>query len=253
MLGYYSKLSTEVYGVDKPIGTSFGDVEFYLDRLAGITGGRILEPATGTGRMLVPLLENGLTVDGFDSSGEMLEMCKKNCAERGLRPNLFEADMKTFSLGTEYEAVIIPAGTFLLLHEREDSLLALENFHKHLKPGGKLIVDLYLPTDNEVGNTTLRSWEVEDGEIITLETTTKEIDHINQYSVAHNRYERWKCGKLLDTELERFAMRWYGVEEFRTILETHGFRDIVVSADYTYGEYPKTPHQSITFEAIAEK
>lgn len=252
MLGYYSKLSTEVYGVDKPIGTSFGDVEFYLDRLAGITG-RILEPATGTGRMLVPLLENNLSVDGFDSSPEMLEMCKKNCEERGLTPNLFEADMLTFSLGTEYEAIVVPAGTFLLLHEREASIKALKNFHQHLKPGGKLIMDLYLPTDNEVGNSTLRSWELEDGEVITLETTTKEIDHINQFSVSHNRYERWKSGKLLDTELERFAMRWYGVEEFRMILENHGYRDIVISADYQYGQYPDSPKQSITFEAVAEK
>ncbi|WP_033542985.1 class I SAM-dependent methyltransferase [Planococcus sp. CAU13] len=252
MLGYYSKLSTEVYGVDKPIGTSFGDVEFYLDRLAGING-RILEPATGTGRMLVPLLENGLSVDGFDSSPEMLEMCRTNCKERGLNPTLFEAGMETFSLDLEYDAIVIPAGTFLLLHEREASLRALKKFHAHLKNGGKFLVDLYLPTDNEVGNSTLRSWEVEGGDIITLETTTKEIDHINQFSVSHNRYERWNRGKLLDTELERFAMRWYGVEEFRTILENHGFRDIVISADYEYGRYPENPHQSITFEAIAEK
>lgn len=252
MLGYYSKLSTEVYGVDKPIGTSFGDVEFYLERLAGITG-PILEPATGTGRMLVPLLENDFAVDGFDSSPDMLEMCKKNCEERGLQPNLLEADMETFNLTKEYEAVIIPAGTFLLLHERQASLKALKNFHRHLKPGGKLIVDLYLQTDSEVGNSTLRSWEIEDGEVITLETTINEIDHINQFSVAHHRYERWKRGKLLDAELERFAMRWYGVEEFRTILENHGFRDIVISADYAHGKYPNSPKQSITFEAVAEK
>lgn len=252
MLGYYSKLSTEVYGVDKPIGTSFGDVEFYLERLAGITGD-ILEPATGTGRMLVPLLEHGFKVDGFDSSPEMLEMCKQNCEQRGLAPHLFEGEMETFALGTEYEAIIIPAGTFLLLHERDASLKALKNFHRHLKPGGKLIVDLYLPTDNEVGHSTLRTWEVEDGEVITLETTINEVDHINQFSVSHHRYERWKRGKLLDTELERFAMRWYGVEEFRTILENHSFGDIVISADYTYGKYPNSPQQSITFEAVAEK
>lgn len=252
MLGYYSKLSTEVYGVDKPIGTSFGDVEFYLERLRGV-GGRILEPATGTGRMLVPLLENGLTVDGFDSSLDMLNMCRKNCMDRGLQPNLFEADMETFALGREYEAIVIPAGTFLLLHERDASLRALQNFHRHLKPGGRLIVDLYLLTESEVGNSTLRSWEIENGEVITLETTTSEIDPINQFSVSHNRYERWKSGKLLDTEMERFAMRWYGVEEFRAILESNGFRDIVISADYEYGKYPDSPQQSITFEAAAEK
>lgn len=52
----YSKLATEVYDLDKPIGHSFGDVEFYRERLKSCTG-RILEPAAGTSRILIPLLE----------------------------------------------------------------------------------------------------------------------------------------------------------------------------------------------------
>lgn len=47
MLGYYSSLSSEVYDMDKPVGHSFGDVEFYIDRLSSVEG-NILEPATGT-------------------------------------------------------------------------------------------------------------------------------------------------------------------------------------------------------------
>ncbi len=39
----YGTLVTEVYELDKPIGHSFGDVEYYLRHLAGVTG-RILEP-----------------------------------------------------------------------------------------------------------------------------------------------------------------------------------------------------------------
>jgi len=75
MLGYYSNLSSEVYDLDKYIGRSFGDVEFYSERLANCTG-RILEPGVGTGRMLIPLLEQGLKVDGFDVSEEMLNICR---------------------------------------------------------------------------------------------------------------------------------------------------------------------------------
>ena len=51
MLGYYSKLSSEVYDLDKYIGHSFGDVEFYSDRLAWCKG-NILEPGVGTGHSL---------------------------------------------------------------------------------------------------------------------------------------------------------------------------------------------------------
>src|SRR5699024_6975530 len=34
MLAYYNKLSSEVYDLDKYIGRSFGDLEFYRERLA---------------------------------------------------------------------------------------------------------------------------------------------------------------------------------------------------------------------------
>ncbi|MFV7789733.1 hypothetical protein ACNO6Z_02635 [Aliarcobacter lanthieri] len=75
MFDFYGKLSSEVYELDKPIGSSFGDVEYYLSRLKDIKG-PILEPATGTGRILIPLVEAGLDVSGFDLSNEMLDICK---------------------------------------------------------------------------------------------------------------------------------------------------------------------------------
>lgn len=82
MLGYYNKISSEVYDIDKYIGLSFGDVEFYSDRLAACKGS-ILEPGVGTGRILIPLLEKGLYVDGFDVSEEMLKICRTNCEKEG--------------------------------------------------------------------------------------------------------------------------------------------------------------------------
>ena len=253
MLGYYNKLSSEVYDIDKFIGLSFGDVEFYSERLAACEGS-ILEPGVGTGRILIPLLKKGLRVDGFDVSGEMLKICRNNCESRGLHPKLFEGKMESFSLDTEYEAIIVPTGTFLLLHKREDSLSALKNFYNHLSDGGKLILDIFLQTDLTLGNNApTRTWKSQDDEIITLESKIVEVDFINQYTITHNRYEKWNNGQLTQSELERFSLRWYGVEEFKTILEQVGFEDIIISADYKHGEYPIDSAQIITFEAIANK
>lgn len=252
MLGYYSKLSSEVYDIDKYIGLSFGDVEFYSDRLASCTG-NILEPGVGTGRILIPLLEKGLKVDGFDVSEEMLKICRNNCKKRGLNPYLFEGKMESVSLGTEYEAIIVPTGTFLLLHQREASLNALKNFYKHLSNGGKLIIDIFLQTDLLIGNVSTRTWKTLNGGMLTLESKIVEVDYISQYTISHNRYEKWINGELIQTELERFPLRWYGVEEFKTILEQIGFKDIIISADYKHGKYPTNSTQTITFEAVANK
>ena len=50
-----------------PVGSTFPALRYYTRQLAGVTG-RILEPATGTGRVLVPLLEAGFAVEGLDVS-----------------------------------------------------------------------------------------------------------------------------------------------------------------------------------------
>lgn len=248
MLGYYSSLSSEVYDLDKPIGSSFGDIEYYLERLASCSG-RILEPATGTGRLLVPLLEKGFQVDGFDVSEEMLQVCRTNCEERGLAPTLFLEKMESFLIDGQYAAIVIPTGTFLLLHEREKSLQALQNFYSHLETGGRLIVDLHVPANIELEKTSTRTWQAVNGDTLTVESKKIEVDWIQQYFVSQGRYERWREGRLIEAELERYPMRWYGVEEFKAILEGLGFSKISISTGYTFGQYPKNPDAIITFEA----
>lgn len=252
MLNYYGRLSSEVYDMDKPIGHSFGDVEFYMNRLESCKG-PILEPATGTGRILIPLLEKGLNVHGFDSSKDMLNICENNCKKRGLNTKLFEAKMESFSQDTKYEAIIVPTGTFLLLHKRSDSIKALQNFYNHLSNGGRLILDISLQTDISIGTVSTRTWECPNGDIITLENKTVEVDYINQYTISHGRYEKWREGVLIQTELEYFPLRWYGVEEFRLIIENIGFKDIMISSDYKLGQYPSNSEEIITFEAVAIK
>lgn len=252
MMSYYGRLSSEVYDMDKHIGHSFGDVEFYMNRLESCKG-PILEPGTGTGRILIPLLEKGLNIDGFDISNDMLNICKTNCKARSLNPKLFQATMESFSQDTKYDAIIVPTGTFLLLHKRADSIKALENFYNHLSNGGRLILDISLQTDISIGAVSTRTWECSNGDIITLENKIVEVDYINQYTISHGRYEKWRKGVLLQTELEYFPLRWYGVEEFKLILESIGFKNIVISSDYKFGQYPSNSEEIITFEAVAIK
>ena len=251
-LSSYGKLATEVYDITKPVGQTFegGDrrLEYYLGRLRSCTG-RILEPAVGTGRMLIPLMEAGLEVEGLDNSPEMLAVCRARCAERRLDPVLYEGDMVSLSLPERYEAIIIPAGSFLLIERREESLGALKGFREHLVPGGRLILDLELQTDLSVGTVSTGTVETPQGETITTESKVVEVNFLEQYTVSHLRYEKWREGELLRTEMQRFPLRWYGLEEFELVLESLGFSEVVVSADYEYGKRPSRAEQTFTYEA----
>ena len=55
----YGALAAEMYDIDKGVG-SLHDPAFHLARLAGIEG-PMLEPACGSGRALIPMLEAATT------------------------------------------------------------------------------------------------------------------------------------------------------------------------------------------------
>jgi hypothetical protein len=67
------------------------------------------------------------------------------------------------------------------------------------------------------------------------------VDLLEQYTVSHLKYEKWRDGVLVRTELQRFPLRWYGLEEFELVLSSLGYAEIVVSADYEYGGRPSDP------------
>lgn len=78
MYSNYGPLCTELYDLTKPVGYSIGgDIEYYLERLKG-TEGKVLEAGAGSGRFLIPLLENGYDVEGIDYSPKMLDLCRKH-------------------------------------------------------------------------------------------------------------------------------------------------------------------------------
>lgn len=253
---YYGELCTEVYDLTKRVGHSFGgDVEYYQDKLKDCKG-RILEAMVGSGRVIIPLLEAGLTVDGVDYSAEMLASCRKRCDERGLDTNLYQADLLELALPHKYEAIIIAGGSFLLIEQREASLKVLNRLYEHLEPGGRLILDLFLP-EKDFDSSHLGNWggsatyHFPNGDIITMEGKCVEADiFFHQYRVDYLKYEKWRDGKLIQTELQRFALRWYGVEEFRYILQSIGFTDITVCADFEDGKQPTDGSQKFVYQAI---
>ncbi|MCM2388352.1 class I SAM-dependent methyltransferase [Streptomyces albipurpureus] len=244
----YGPLASLVYEVDKPVGTSFGDVEFYTDRLRDVSG-PILEPAVGTGRMMIPLLEQGLTVRGYDTSASMLEQCRANCAERGLTADVFEADMVTHRDPGAYAAIVIPTGSFALLPDRASAMTALYALHDSLAPGGRLIVDIEPPSfATDTGTDPVRHWWR--GErLLTLTTWRKEADPVSQRATRWLRYESWKDGVLERTELQVFSLLWFGLAEFTALLERAGFIDIVVHGGYRPGAAPLASDDVWTFEA----
>ena len=245
----YGQLATEVYELDKPVGRSFPGLDYYARQLAGITG-RILEPACGTGRVLVPLLEAGLAVEGLDTSPQMLALCRQHCADRGLDPVLREADMTTVAEPDAYQAVIIPAGSIMLLDGQDAAPRTLAAFRAALVPGGRLILDLDVPSRPDgPAITSARYWQ-RDPYLWTLQAMHTSYDPVVNQVTSLLRYEKWRDGGLVATELQRFRLQYWTLPEFGRMLTDAGFTDVTVTADYRDGRPPGPRDQVWTFYAV---
>ncbi len=124
-----------------------GEIGFYLKE-AKKAKGPVLEVACGTGRILLPLLEAGIDIEGFDISEKMLSVLKKKAKQKGLKANVKKSDMRSFKSRKKYDLIFVPYRSFLHIEKSEDQIKTLKNFKKHLKKEGKLILNFFYPDFN---------------------------------------------------------------------------------------------------------
>jgi hypothetical protein len=247
----YGSLASLAYQLDKPVGRSFGDVEFYLAALEG-SSGTVLEPAVGNGRVMVPLLEAGVQLEGFDASPEMLALCAQNCAAHGLPAPVSQLRFEEFAGGGPYRAIIIPAGSLQLITDFGTALEVLARFRSSLDKGGRLIVDMGTPGAFFHTAARRRHWPASDDALLTLEETPASRDDLAQTVTWQHRYELWRNGELMRSELEVFTLRWWSSEEFRMALARCGFGEVRVYGDYDRSGALAAEHQTLSFEAFAD-
>lgn len=123
------------------------DIDLILD-LAEQTGDPILELGCGTGRVLLPLIEADHTVTGIDISPALLELADKKTRnpQPPTRCTLHEADLRTFDLPDKtFAFAFCTSNTLMHLTTQADQLAVLRNTHRHLRPGGFLLIDLFNP------------------------------------------------------------------------------------------------------------
>jgi ubiquinone/menaquinone biosynthesis C-methylase UbiE len=124
------------------------DIDFIVE-LTGNYGSPILELASGTGRVLIPIVKKGLKVVGIDNSEEMLKICQKKVSElpKYLSSNveLIYGDMKNFSLKHKFKFIFVSFNSFLLLVSKKDQESCLQCVYNHLNDDGIFMVDIFSP------------------------------------------------------------------------------------------------------------
>ncbi len=123
------------------------DIEWFR-ALARRVGGPVLELGCGTGRIAVPIAEDGHRVVGLDRSAAMLDRGRRR-AQTTAYVDYREVDIRDFELGEAFRLILVPFNTLLVL-EPGERLPCLSNALRHLVADGRLAVDVFQPDPHAI-------------------------------------------------------------------------------------------------------
>jgi SAM-dependent methyltransferase len=226
MTDYYGELCTKMYESGKSYAEG-KELDFYLSFVKD-ENMKVLEPMCGNGRMLIPFIQKGISIEGFDISEEMLKVCKEKGEKLNLKPKICYGKIEEYNGSNKYDLIIIPFGSFSLL---PDVLVnrSLLNLKSALKSDGKLLLTIMLKHSGIKG---VPEWveserkQFDDELIVTYKTV-----HFNEEEsvlTTKFRYQSVKNGLIEKTEIMDFPLRLYVIEEFENTLKSNGFHNIVV-------------------------
>lgn len=234
------------------------DIPFYVDE-AERSDGQVLELGCGTGRVAIPIALNGTDIVALDSSSAMLERAQQKADAAGASSlTLVQEDMRDFTLADRFSLAIIPFRGFLSLLSVEDEMRALRNIKGHLAPGGRLILDIFVPDLNMM---------VQEGDIpyhfrdVTDPTTGKRLVIWNQasydafsqiMSIRTTIEELGADGRVSGKMYRDFALRYIFRWEMRHLLKSCGYDVLKLYGDFQRAEFGESSADMVWVAAPAD-
>ncbi len=231
---------------DNPICRARRDIMFYVD-LARESGGPVLEMGCGTGRVLLPVARaldrpDG-RVTGLDLSGSMLARLRARLKQEPerirARIRIVQGSMTGFDLSESFALAIAPFRGFQHLVKVEDQLACLRSAYRHLRPGGRLVLDLFQTDPRRMHDSSFLQ-ESEPSPSVTLADGCQL--RLSDRVVAFHRAVQVNDVELIytlahpDGRLERFVqafqVRYFFRFEVEHLLVRTGFRPVDVFGDF---------------------
>ncbi|MCL4835899.1 MAG: methyltransferase domain-containing protein [Caldilineaceae bacterium] len=207
------------------------DIQLVVD-LAQDAGETALELGCGTGRVLIPLAATGCRVTGVDNSPALLALARRKAEQAGVtaRLQLTEADLRSFAAAeTGFDFAFCVSNTLMHLNTQADQLAALHTAHRHLRPGGRLLIDLFNP---DIPHLTAISgvqmladrWEDEERGATVLKWVVRRMDVARQLQETTFIYESVYADGRTERAVLPFLLRFLWPSEGVLLLEKVGFR-----------------------------
>jgi hypothetical protein len=243
-LDTYLSLCTEVYDLSKPNPPE--DAYAFYRSYVMKAKGPILEPMCGTGRFLLPLIEERFDVHGFDASEPMLEALQAKARAKNLNPTVWKGFAEELKSSEKYQLIFIPSGSFCLLIDPVTAKKALQVFFECLSDDGVLLFEIDTlkavpPLDVWRGSV----WHKPDGQMIMLSQLATLKDNVCN---SIGKYELVQNNSIVHTEVEELKVRIYDPLELVEILKSCGFKHIRMIKAFDSNATPDAQDEAIVYE-----
>ncbi len=233
------------------------DVEFYVSLVRKLRPQRVLELGCGTGRITLPLAEQGarlgFDVIGVDSQAEMLESANKRHLEAPPavreRLRLIQADMRTWQSESAFDLIVIPCSSISHLLALKDQLAAWNQCRRNLTPGGRFLVEITMPNmaifadsfnvpPRALVEIDVDKWDESDGVRFIRRKTSRYLSH-EQCAQTRFLYEKYQNGRAVDGYIDDFVGHVFFPRELQLLFIHTGFE-----IEQTFGDYRGGPLKS---------
>jgi SAM-dependent methyltransferase len=210
---------------------------FYVRKLLE-SPGPVAELGVGNGRIAIEVAKQGKPITGVDSSGAILDLCRKRAREAGVEGRLtfVQADFRDFVLPSPADLIVLPFHSIGHLLTDDDKLRAMKQVRGQLRKGGRFVFDHFIfdPGYVQQGVPRLRAefrnaetgrdhilWEAsthdQEHQLIRIVVWTDEID---------------SGGTVVSRRYRRINLSWIAPERSQRLLEEAGFEIEAIHGDF---------------------
>ena len=175
-------------------------LEAAFRKYCGFPVRRLLEPACGSGRLVVELASRGDSVSGLDLSRPSLEYLRRRLERRALHATTIEADMADFRLPRPVDAAYCTFNGFRHLLREDLARHHLECVVRSLRPGGIYVLGFHLLPPDASEECTERWTEQHGGTRVTATLRVLSTDR-------RRRLEVLRVSLLVRTARREFRLR----------------------------------------------
>jgi len=202
--------------------------------------GKALELGCGSGRLLLPLLKKGYSIEGVEISEDMVNLLKNEAEKMNLSPEVHLSDISHFETTTKYNSFTIPAFT-LQLFSRSEALSTLGKLRNLANSGAALYITVFIPWSEILDELEPDAWHLDKKATMpngnTAQCKTRhQIDRISQTLSRDHHYTIFDpANTLLEEQYVHQNLQWYLLPELLLLLNHSGWNFDSYDADFSTG------------------